>query len=167
MTSDFKYGDLNEIYIALGSNKVTAKALINDLYKEESKEETVLRKVIHKDVELPSIKNDVLVAGIDEIKVNIASCCKPVPGDRIVGYITKGYGFNIHRMVCPNVKELEERFVDVHWNDEITKRYPTTIIVHTMTKKDEKYKFLLILFFFSKKISRAPCTIYWTNEKFF
>nr|MBP3258890.1 bifunctional (p)ppGpp synthetase/guanosine-3',5'-bis(diphosphate) 3'-pyrophosphohydrolase [Bacilli bacterium] len=136
MTSDFKYGDLNEIYIALGSNKVTAKALINDLYKEESKEETVLRKVIHKDVELPSIKNDVLVAGIDEIKVNIASCCKPVPGDRIVGYITKGYGINIHRMVCPNVKELEERFVDVHWNNEITKRYPTTIIVHTLTKKD-------------------------------
>ena len=39
-------------------------------------------------------------------------------------------------MMCPNVKELEERFVDVHWNDEITKRYPTTIIVHTMTKKD-------------------------------
>ena len=96
----------------------------------------MLRKVIHKDVELPSIKNDVLVAGIDEIKVNIASCCKPVPGDRIVGYITKGYGINIHRMVCPNVKELEERFVDVHWNDEITKRYPTTIIVHTLTKKD-------------------------------
>ena len=136
ITTDFKYGDLNEIYIALGSNKITAKSLINDIYKEDNKEDVVLRKVINKDVELPNIKNDVLVSGIDEIKVNIASCCKPVPGDRIVGYITKGYGINIHRMMCPNVKELEERFVDVHWNDEITKRYPTTIIVHTMTKKD-------------------------------
>ena len=137
LTVDFKMGDLNEIYIALGSNKLTAAAIVNDIVNvDTSKEEVVLRKAIHKEVTLPNIKNDVLVSGIDEIKVNIASCCKPVPGDRIVGYITKGYGINIHRMMCPNVKELEERFVDVHWNDEITKRYPTTIMVYTLTKKD-------------------------------
>ena len=53
-----------------------------------------------------------------------------------MGYITKGYGITIHRMVCPNVKELDERFVDVRWNDEITKRYPTTIMVYTISKKD-------------------------------
>ena len=137
LTTDFKCGDINEIYINLGSGKFTSVALVNDIENvTESKEEVILRKSVNKEVQLPNIKNDVLVAGIDEIKVNIASCCKPVPGDRIVGYITKGYGINIHRMMCPNVKELEERFVDVHWNEEITKRYPTTILIHTLTKKD-------------------------------
>ena len=134
---DFKLGDLNEIYIAIGSGKITAKAVVNDILDlNETKEEAIFRKTNNKEVELPSIKNDVLVDGIDQIKVNIASCCKPVPGDRIVGYITKGNGITIHRMMCPNVKELEERFISVHWNNLITKRYPTTILVHTVTKKD-------------------------------
>ena len=137
IVSDFKLGDLNEVYIAIGSNKITAKAVVNDILNiHESKEEAIFRKTNNKEVELPNIKNDVLVDGIDEIKVNIASCCKPVPGDRIVGYITKGNGITIHRMMCPNVKELEERFISVHWNNVITKRYPTTILVHTVTKKD-------------------------------
>ena len=135
--NDFKLGDLNEIYIAIGSNKITAKAVVNDVLDlNESKEEAIFRKTNNKEIELPNIKNDVLVDGIDQIKVNIASCCKPVPGDRIVGYITKGNGITIHRMMCPNVKELEERFISVHWNNVITKRYPTTILVHTVTKKD-------------------------------
>ena len=135
--NDFKLGDLNEIYIAIGSGKITAKAVVNDVLDlNETKEEAIFRKTNNKEVELPSIKNDVLVDGIDQIKINIASCCKPVPGDRIVGYITKGYGITIHRMLCPNVKELDSRFIPVHWNDTITKRYPTTILVHTITKKD-------------------------------
>ena len=134
---DFKCGELKEIYINIGNNKITSKAIINDILGEnETKEEVILKKVNNKEVVLPNIKNDILVSGIDEIKVNIASCCKPVPGDRIVGYITRGYGITIHRMMCPNVKELEERFIDVHWNSEISKRYPTSILVHTISKKD-------------------------------
>ena len=136
LTNDFKCGDLKEIYISIGSGKITSKALINDILNTfESKEDIILRKT-NKDVTLPNVKNDIIVAGIDEIKANLASCCKPVPGDRIVGYITKGYGINVHRMVCPNVKELQERFVTVHWNDEISKRYPTSILIHTINKDD-------------------------------
>lgn len=130
---DFKCGDLNELYINVGSNKISSISLINDILKEEK--EPVI-KTIDKEIVLPNIKNDVLVSGIDEIKVNVASCCKPVPGDKIVGYITKGYGITIHRLNCPNVKELEERFIDVHWNSEISKRYPTSIIVHTTSTED-------------------------------
>ncbi len=132
LISDFKCGDLNELYINIGNNKISPISLIRDL--DEVDETPVIKK--NKEIVLPNIKNDVLVNGIDEIKVNIASCCKPVPGDKIIGYITKGYGITIHRSSCPNVNDLEERFIPVHWNDEITKRYPTTIIIHTLSKKD-------------------------------
>jgi len=87
-------------------------------------------KVQEKEVNLDAVKADIIVEGIDDIKVNIASCCKPIPGDRIVGYITKGNGISVHRMVCPNVSDLEERIIDVSWNNVVSKKYPTTILVH-------------------------------------
>lgn len=64
---------------------------------------------------MPTIKADVIVEGIDDIKVNIASCYKPVPGDNISGYITKGNGITIHRTLCPNITDETERTIDVHW----------------------------------------------------
>src|SRR5574344_702749 len=137
ITNDFKCGDLNELYILIGSNKLTGTAVVNDVLGDnDTREDIILKKTQNKEVVLPTIKNDIIVEGIDDIQVNIASCCKPVPGDRIVGYITRGYGITIHRMMCPNVKELDERFIDVKWNDTITKQYPTTILIHTINKKD-------------------------------
>ena len=89
-----------------------------------------------------SIKNDIIVRGIDQIKVNVASCCKPIPGDSIVGYITKGNGIAVHRMSCPNIKDIEERIIEVSWNDEITKKYPTSLLVHTTNQKDALLKII-------------------------
>ena len=81
-------------------------------------------------------KNDIKVEGIDDIKVNIAGCCKPVPGDEIIGYISKGYGINIHRLNCPNVSELEERFIPVSWQDNVGKKYETDILVRAYPEKN-------------------------------
>lgn len=137
LLTDFKCVDLIEIYNNIGNGKFTPTQIINDIYEEnDTKEEIILRKTQDKEVNLDNIKADVIVEGIDDIKVNIASCCKPVPGDRIVGYITKGYGITVHRMVCPNVESLNERIIDVHWNNKISKKYPTTILVHASEEKN-------------------------------
>ena len=137
LLTDFKCVDLIEIYNNIGNGKFTPSQIINDIYEEnDTKEEIILRKTQDKEVNLDNIKADVIVEGIDDIKVNIASCCKPVPGDRIVGYITKGYGITVHRMVCPNVESLNERIIDVHWNNKISKKYPTTILVHASEEKN-------------------------------
>ena len=85
---------------------------------------------------LPHTKNDIIVEGIDEIKVNIASCCKPIPGDALMGYITKGYGITAHRLSCPNVANLEERMIEIYWNTKTNKKYPTNILVHTISNKN-------------------------------
>ena len=134
---EYKYDNIEEVYISIGNNAIQCNAIINLILEEnkDTKEEIILRKTKNKHVEKTILKNDILVEGIDNIKVNLASCCNPVPQDRIVGYITKGYGITVHRFVCPNVKELENRLVTVKWNYNLTNKYPTNIIIHA-SKKD-------------------------------
>lgn len=86
----------------------------------------VLPKVNH--------KNDVIVSGCDDILVNLASCCKPVFGDEIIGYITKGQGITVHKRDCINIKDVTERLIDVKWNEEKNdenKYYISKITVYT------------------------------------
>ncbi|MDE5889038.1 MAG: hypothetical protein K2H20_03365, partial [Bacilli bacterium] len=64
-----------------------------------------------------AIKGDIIVAGTDDILVTIANCCKPVKGDKIVGYITKGEGIAVHKCDCSNIKN-STRLIDVEWNME-------------------------------------------------
>ena len=74
-------------------------------------------------IKLLSIKNnDILVEGMKEIKASISGCCKPVPGDNIIGYITRGFGITVHRSNCKNILDTDERLINVKWND-INKKY--------------------------------------------
>src|SRR5699024_2907499 len=57
-------------------------------------------------------------------------------------YITKGNGIAVHRMSCPNVKDVEERIIDVEWNSEISKKYPTSLLIHSTTNKDVLLKII-------------------------
>lgn len=135
---EFKFPSMNELYVNIGNNKIAPSAVIHVIYNEsKSKQEIILENAQEqKEVKVALAKNDILVSGIDEIKVNVASCCKPVPGDRIVGYITKGNGIAVHRMVCPNVSELEERIIEVKWNTTVSKKYPTNILVRIEKNAD-------------------------------
>jgi GTP pyrophosphokinase len=79
------------------------------------------------------IKNDILVEGMNEIKVSLSGCCKPIPGDNIIGYITKGSGITVHRSSCKNIIDLDERLINVKWNDSTTKKFATDLLVYTNT----------------------------------
>ena len=130
-------GDLTELYIGIGSGKFSTVSIVNIINeKEKTKEEIILDKVSNNSEIKLNAKNDIIVEGIDDIKVHIASCCKPVPGDTIVGYITKGNGISVHRRSCPNVSEIEERLIDVAWNNILNKKYYTNILVHCLENKN-------------------------------
>ena len=134
--NEFNSNTLDDLYIAIGAGQVTPIQIINFLtVSKPTKEEIVLSRSIHSNK--PNIsKNDIKVEGIDEIKVNIAGCCKPIPGDEIIGYISKGYGINIHRIYCPNVSDLEERIIPVTWQENIDRRYETGILVRALREKN-------------------------------
>jgi GTP pyrophosphokinase len=116
-----KEKDLDTLYFEIGSNKYNARYIINLVYEE--KEEVTSSPIITKN------EFDINVSGISDVKVNIASCCLPIPGDNIVGYITKNNGITIHRDTCANVIHLEDRIVDVRFNEVTKNRYLTCIMV--------------------------------------
>lgn len=77
------------------------------------------------------------VKGIDNLLIRFSKCCNPVPGDDIVGYITRGRGVSIHRTDCPNIGQLSQessRQIDVQWNTGESESYPVEIEVRAMDK---------------------------------
>ncbi len=127
-----KFGlhSLDDLYASIGYggltlNQVTMKLKeeIRKTQKVDLKDEEQIEKQIAKSAFQKVKRTDtgIRVKGIDNVLVRISKCCNPVPGDRIIGYITKGRGVSIHRRDCPNVKDLleePERLIEVEWNTQ-------------------------------------------------
>ena len=128
---EIKVDNLEEIYLNIGNGKVPVNSVINVIIKEDDKPAPKKLKITEK-----SKDADIIVSGIDKVKVNLANCCNPVFGDSIVGYITKGNGITVHRINCHNLESLDDRIVEVIWNSNINKRYMTRLLVHTDDEKN-------------------------------
>ena len=79
-----------------------------------------------------------MVRGIDDVLVRLSRCCNPVPGDKIIGFVTRGRGVSVHREDCPNAVELKqhpERIIEVHWEDSVPDAiYNVEIIVEALDR---------------------------------
>ena len=123
----------DDMYAALGFGELQPAGIINILTQDiHEQKELQRKKQQEKDLleDHKGIKNNnansknkhdesVLIEGIDNLLVRLSHCCNPIPGDEIVGYITKGRGVSVHRTDCPNVKNAEQsgtRLIDVSWN---------------------------------------------------
>ena len=107
-------------------------------YKKENKDLELEKKIeelkqAKLDSKPRSSKNGVIVKGIANCLVKLAKCCNPLPGDEIIGYITKGRGVSIHRADCVNCRNLisnEQRLIDVAWEKESHASYVTDLTVY-------------------------------------
>jgi len=122
----------DDFYIALGGAKISAKVVVNKLLQRLKQGEAAESEPTAADDLLQtrrrrsrpttsSSRYGISVEGIDEVMLRIAKCCRPVPGDPIVGYISLGRGITIHREDCPNVAVLKrdpERFTSVSWEGD-------------------------------------------------
>ena len=126
INKSFKVNDFDDIYLGIGNGKIPTNSVINIIFKDKEEEPTP--KVVK--VSPKSIDADIIVSGIDKVKVNLANCCNPVYGDEIIGYITKGNGISVHRINCHNLDMLEDRTIDVAWNKNTNKRYASCILVY-------------------------------------
>ena len=125
-----KYGfrDWESVLAALGHGGLKEGQILNKLveayekeHKKEITDEKVLEAVSEAKEKLPIVKEKggIVVKGIDDVAVRFAKCCSPIPGDEIVGFVTRGRGVTIHRTDCVNVMNLTEsdrvRLIDAEW----------------------------------------------------
>ncbi len=127
----FNYQSEDDLYAAVGYGEVSPTTVANRLTEEErrlQKEEKEKQKVQDlmnqpptKKEERMKVRHDggIVIEGADNLLIRISRCCNPVPGDDIVGYITKGRGISIHRRDCPNVQteNAQKRLIEVEWED--------------------------------------------------
>ena len=126
---NLKMNLIEDVYLDVGNGKLQPNSVINIIDKPfEQKEAPKKVVVINRDKEA-----DIIVSGIDKVRVNLANCCNPIYGDEIIGYITKGNGISIHRVNCHNLDLVDNRTVDVRWNDNTNKRYLTILLVYSNT----------------------------------
>jgi relA/spoT family protein len=134
----YKFKNLEEMYASVGFGAISPVKIISRMleeYRKAHKEENIEQKIEELTSKRKHIKpsnTGVVVKGIENCLVKLSKCCNPVPGDNIIGYITKGRGVSVHRTDCVNVKDLikeEDRIIDVYWYTEETAAYNVDITV--------------------------------------
>ncbi len=111
----FEMASLDDLFIAM-NNRNPAPAAIIDFLNIKKKLVFTLGKKPQ-----PTSKATVLVPSAGKVAITLGSCCTPIPGDDIVGFITKGKGITVHRIQCPNIANQKNRLTEVVWNDQLEK----------------------------------------------
>src|SRR5690606_38740004 len=112
------------MYAAVGFGGITAQQVVNRLAERQRKkreQDEALEKItveMKNPVPHKQTESGVIVRGIDNMMIRLSRCCNPVPGDSIIGFITKGRGVSVHRADCPNVLAGEsDRLIPVEWEN--------------------------------------------------
>ncbi|WP_418956004.1 RelA/SpoT family protein [Streptomyces tritici] len=125
LAHEMRYSDISSLYAAIGEGHVTAQSIVQKLVQALGGEEAATEDIAEtapptrgRTKRRSSADPGVVVKGVEDVWVKLARCCTPVPGDPIVGFVTRGSGVSVHRADCVNVESLSrepERMLDVEW----------------------------------------------------
>lgn len=134
IASDLGFLTEDEMYASVGYGKTTAEQVSQKLIRKDKeelkKQESEKPFDIGKKEINTQVTNEIRVSDLDsDIEVKFAKCCTPVPGDPIIGFITKGNGISVHVKTCPNIinSKSPERLIDVYWQNLSTDTFPVKI----------------------------------------
>ena len=140
VANDFSFQTVEDLIASVGYGKLTANQIIGKivpqekLQQKEAHEEGRLKRLLQKITRRQ--KDALLIKGVDNVLVRYAGCCKPVPGDKVVGFITRGRGVTIHASDCQKAMDSDpERRVEVEWDSTKEYIYPVQLRVYSEDKK--------------------------------
>lgn len=137
IVGSLSFSNVPDLMVAIANKQVSLQAVIERLTKHKISapiDNEDLLKMFNRSENKPRKKSScgIHVPGIDTMMVQLAACCSPVPGDAIVGYITKGQGVKVHRKDCPNIVNEKQRLISVEWEEGLEeKSYDVDLIIHS------------------------------------
>lgn len=131
---DLGLNNENELYYEIGIGKYNPTAVIKTILGEKEDEKRALDKILKYSSKQMEATGDIIIDGMDDLKVSFGGCCKPVKGDQIVGYISKGNGITIHRKNCHNICDINDRIISASWNLNSNKKYVANVLIYTIKK---------------------------------
>uniref|UniRef100_UPI0035632571 GTP diphosphokinase n=1 Tax=Pseudoalteromonas sp. TaxID=53249 RepID=UPI0035632571 len=124
----FNFRELDDLMVAIGAGDIRLNQMLNFITDRTDHEPVIRFKSPSK---VTGDKNGIVVDGVGSLMSHVARCCRPVPGDEIIGYITQGRGIAVHREDCDSFSNLKnkhpERVISVSWSDDISSSYALTI----------------------------------------
>jgi GTP pyrophosphokinase len=137
ITKDLGRKDIDDLLEELGYSNISPKQVVSK-FKDYEPEKDLEKKQKSNQRKESSVDKGISVKGMEEMLVRMAKCCNPVPGDDIVGYITRGRGVSVHRRDCKNLKNLAEsepeRIIDVSWERGRTESYQVDLRIEAVNK---------------------------------
>ncbi|MEA2118459.1 GTP diphosphokinase [Halovibrio sp. HP20-50] len=129
------YQNADDMYAAIGAGDLRIGQVLHQaqqLFGETDDQEQLDRLLAKpKRQSSKATKSDITVLGVGNLKTSMANCCRPVPGEPIIGFITQGRGVTVHRQDCSNILQLRmdepQRIIEVEWGERAQTRYPVTI----------------------------------------
>jgi GTP pyrophosphokinase len=131
------HANLAALEIAIGDGHLQASTVVQRLAHEIADDEDVLPPTVAKPRRHRVSETGIVVQGLDSALVRLARCCTPVPGDPIIGFVTRGRGVSAHRADCPNIASLEQdagRMIEVGWASATTGAYSVAIVVEALDR---------------------------------
>ncbi len=133
LTETFNLHQIDDLYAAIGRGDLGVNQVLNSLGTPKNKIKEEPFPSLHREHDRRSdkLKSDIIIEGVDDLMTTLARCCKPLPGDQVVGFITQGRGVSIHRENCSNAEALRvrhpQRFVHVSWGGKQDQSYEVDI----------------------------------------
>ncbi len=137
---DLKYPDLDSLYVAIGEGHVSPQSVVSRLTRvvsDEAEEEAEEIPAVRPVKISPRETTGVMVQGRSDVWVRLSKCCTPVPGDDIVGFVSRGMGVSVHRRDCPNVRTLSrepDRMIEVAWRAGVATSFAVAIQVEALDR---------------------------------
>lgn len=134
--TSLSFKSVDDLYVGIAMKRVSLQSIVDRLVKNRSNmlEDQEIMKIYNKQPAHVSKHSScgVIVPGVDTIAVSLANCCRPIPGDPIIGYISKGQGVKVHRADCPNIVNEKKRLIPVQWEEGLDeKQYEVNLIIHS------------------------------------
>ncbi|HPJ96353.1 MAG TPA: DUF5913 domain-containing protein, partial [Syntrophales bacterium] len=155
---DYSLSSLDDLLAMVGYFKLSPKKVVNYMLPESEEEEGAIEKV-----EQPVRRKDrakssagISLTGIEDIMVRFGKCCDPIPGDDVIGFVSRGRGMTVHKADCPNVQDAEpNRLVELEWNIKERHTYPVHMRVVCKDKKGALAEISAVIASFDVNISQA------------